>query len=234
VPHEHQLKAIVDGLANTSADFVIWATHLDLRLDALGIGDAAHFKPTKHESPKANTQKPYREMKDSLQEAAGLLMEDANCMEGMVEYVSKALKIDPPLKLQTPSSAEVILHRTLTESDLLHLILGWQHLDLGILKTLLKLYGLRPSDHPHPSHPGAASEKRLCEEIVGWLKVLSSDLTNFAKSHRFSKSNGKLLVPDSSSVHDALLNFENQYHRLVDAYLLLLTALPYHLKHASP
>lgn len=232
--HEHQFKAIVDGLANTSADFVIWATYLNLRLDALGLGATKHFNATKHQLPPANRSQPYREIKDSFQHAAELLMEDANCMEGMIEYVSKSLKLNPPLKPQAPISAEATLGRKLDESDLLHLILGWQHMDLGILKTILKLYGLRATDHPHPAHPGAATDQRLGEEIVSWLKVISTDLNNFIGSHGFPKSSGKLLDANPTSLREALLNFENQYHRLVDDYLLLLTVLPYHLKRASP
>src|SRR5215471_15408379 len=226
VSHEHQFKEIADGLANTSADFVIWATYLNLRLDALGLGATQHFSATKHQPPPANRSQPYREIKDSLQAAAELLMEDANCMEGMIEYISKSLKLDPPLKPQAPLSAEATLGRKLDESDLLHLIRGWQHMDFGILKTILRLYGLRATDHPHPAHPGAASDQRLGEEIVSWLKVISTDLNNFIRSHGFPKSSGKLLVANPTSLREALVNFENQYHRLVDDYLLLLTVLP--------
>ena len=231
--HEHQFKAIADGLANTSADFVTWATHLDLRVDALGLG-AKHFAPTAHQLPPANRSLAYRHIKDSLQHAAALLMEDADCMEGMIEYISRSLKLAPPLKPQPPISAEATLRRPLDESELLHLILGWQHMDLGILKTILKLYGLRVSDHPHAAHPGASSDQRLCEEIVSWLKVLSTDLNNFVQNHGFPKASGQLLIANPSSAREALLNLENQYHRLVDAYLLLLPVLPYHLKRASP
>jgi hypothetical protein len=232
MPYEHQFRALADGLANTSADFAICASYLDLRIDALGLG--SHFNRARHQPPPSNTLVPYRDIKDSLQHAAELLMEDANCMEGMINHIAVTLKLNPPLEPEAPRSAEATLQRTLNEEDLLHLTLGWQQMDLGILKTILRLYGLRPIDHPQRSHPGVASDKRLCEEIVSWLKVLSTDLTNFVSIHRFGKTTGKLLVPDPASVREALLNLENQYHRLVDDYFLLLTVLPYHLKHRGP
>ncbi len=234
MPYEHQFKMIIDGLANISADLVKWANHLDLRIDAMGLGASKRFSPAVHAAPPPRTVNQYRDMKDSLQHAAELLLDDANCMEGMVEHISTSLKLSPPLKPHVPDSADHILGKTVAEPDLIHLILGWQHLDLELLKTILKLYGLTPASHPLASHPGVSNDKRLCEEIVSWLKVISADLNTFTKNHGFPKSSGKLLIANPSSIRESLLNFEHQYHRLVEAYLLLLTVLPYHLKRANP
>lgn len=229
--YEHQLKMLVDGFANTSSDFVTWAKFLDLR--AMAIDGVWPFEETPHISPPPNNRQPYRPIQDSLQNAAELLADIGDCQEGMIIAVFRSLSL--PFTLVVPDPAETTLGRALTGLELLHLILGWQQLDLGVFKTFMRLYGLAPGNQPQRLHPGPTSDDRLGEEIVSWLVAIQADANNFVKNQKFAKAaKTPLLVPQPASIHDALANFEQQYHRLVDNYLVLLTVLPYHLFLAKP
>lgn len=226
--YEHQLKMLVDGFANTSRDFVTWAKFLDLRAKAIG-GEC--FQETPEIPPPPNNQQPYRPIQDSLQNAAELLADIGDCQEGMIIAVFRSLSL--PLNLVVPDPAETTLGRALTGLELLHLILGWQQLDLGLFKTFMRLYGLAPGDQPPRSHPGPTSDGRLSEEIVSWLVAISADANNFVSNQKFTKAS-KTPVSQPLSIPDALANLEQQYHRLVDNYFVLLPVLPYHLFLANP
>lgn len=229
--YEHRLKMLVDGFANTSSDFVTWAKFLDLR--AMAIGGVWPFEETPHISPPPNNQQPYRPIQDSLADGAVRLADIGDCQEGMMAKTFKFLGL--PFTLVVPDPAEKTLGKSLTESELLHLILGWQQLDLGVFKTFMRLYGLAPGDQPQRLHPGPTSDPRLGEEIVSWLVAIQADANNFVANQKFTKSaQTPLLFTQPSSIHDALANLEQQYHRLVDNYLVLLTVLPYHLFLAKP
>jgi hypothetical protein len=67
---------------------------------------------------------------------------------------------------------------------------------------------------------------------VSWLAVIQADVNHFMAIQHFVKP-AATNVPAAANEHDALVNFEQQYHRLVDNYLLLLTVLPYHLFNAK-
>lgn len=233
MPYEHQLKKLVDGFENTSRDFATWAGFLDLRVDVIGGGSSKYFQGKKHLPLPGQKVKPYPLIQDSLQKAAVLLADIGDCQEGMIGASFKALGL--PLNLVVPDPAEKTLNQKLTESEHLHLILGWQQLDLGVFKTFMRLYGLAPGDQPQTLHPGPTSDERLSAEIVSWLEVISTDANNFVTNQNFQKAPPTpLLFPYIALIHDALANFEQQYHRLVDNYLVLLTVLPYHLFLANP
>jgi hypothetical protein len=230
VPYEHQLKMIVDGFRNTSQDFATWASFLDLRVDAMGGGPSARFQAARHSSPKPNSQQAYRPSHVSLQNAAMLLADVADCQAGMIADISKAYGPQPA----EPDFAEATLRKSLGEPELLHLILVWQQVDIGIFKTFMRLYGLEPSDPPLAPNPGPGGYNRLCEVIVSWLTVIDTDANNFVTNHKFAKKTPPTSLPAAATEHDALANFERQYHRLVNNYLLLFTVLPYHLFGANP
>ncbi|MGC1676299.1 MAG: hypothetical protein WA740_02100 [Candidatus Binataceae bacterium] len=236
MPYEHQLKMIVDGFANTSHDFATWAKFLDLRVDALGFGPAQHFHGAPHVSPPPNSRQPYALPSVSLQNAATLLADIADCQAAMLP-MAHGLNLRPA----DPDFAEKTLGKSLTDSQLLLLILNWQHLDIGIFKTFMRLYGLTPTDLPPAPQPGPSSEKRLCAVIVSWLEVINADVNSFVVNQNFLKKTPTPVlrantypVPGGDAYHDALANLEKHYHRLVDNYLLLLTVLPYHLLLADP
>lgn len=236
MPYEHQFKMIVDGFANTSHDFATWATFLDLRVDALHGVSAQHFHGAPHVSPPPNSSQPYPLPSVSLQNAATLLADIADCQAAMLP-TARGLNLKPA----DPHFAEKTLGKSLADSELLLLILSWQHLDIGIFKTFMRLYGLTPTDSPPAPQPGPASEKRLCAIIVSWLRVINADVNSFVVNQKFHKtpptpvlSADTYPVPSGDAYHDALANLEKQYHRLVDNYLLLLTVLPYHLLLADP
>jgi len=230
MPYEHQLKMLVDGFANTSVDFATWAEALDVRAAAVG-GQLFAGHGAKYVSPPPKNKKAYKALPDSLQNVATLLSDIADCQEGMVNHVSTALGLAIPLGV--PNPAETAMGKALTESELLHLILGWQQIDMGTFKTFMRLYGLTPADQPTRQSPGATSDQRLAEEIVNRLTVISADVNLFVNQQNFQKG-GPNPPPAANTVHDALVNVEQQYHRLVDNYLVLLTVLPYHLKRANP
>jgi hypothetical protein len=230
MPYEHQLKMLVDGFENTSHDFAKWAEALDVRAAAIG-GQLFAGRGARHISPPPNNRQAYKALSVSLQNVATLLSDIADCQEGMVNHVSMALGLALPLGV--PNSAEITMGRALTESELLHLILDWQQMDLGTFKTFMRLYGLTPGDQPTRHSPGATSDQRLAEEIVSWLTVISADVNLFINQQNFPKG-GPHPPPAAATVHDALVNIEQQYHRLVNNYLVLLTVLPYHLKRANP
>lgn len=233
---EHQLKMIVDGFANTSRDFVKWAEFLDVR--AHFVAQAMHVPPqsfgpgARHVAPPPRNVTLYRETHVSLQDAATRLADIADCQTGMLNSVSPALKLNPALVPANPDFAENILGK-LDESQLLHLILGWQQQDIGIFKAFMRVYGLVPIDPPLAPHPGPGRADRLCEVIVSWLKVIQTDANHFVTIQHFNKP-VPTIVPAAANDHDALANFEKQYHRLVDNYLVLMTVLPYHLFVANP
>lgn len=237
MPYEHQLKMIVDGFANTSHDFATWAKFLDLRVDVIGGGLADHFHGAPHVSPPPHSPKhPYPLPSVSLQNAAALLADIADCQAAMLP-MAHGLNLRPA----DPDFAEKTLGKSLTDSQLLLLILSWQHLDIGIFKTFMRLYGLTPTDSPLAPQPGPASEERLCALIVSWLEVIDEDVNTFVVNQNFPKKTPTPVlradaypVPGGDAYHDALANLEKQYHRLVDNYLMLLSVLPYHLLLANP
>ncbi len=238
MPYEHQLKKLVDGFENTSRDFATWATFLDLRVDAIGGGLSQYFDGKKHLPLPGQKKQDYPRIQDSLQKAAVLLADIGDCQEGMIKAVFDSLSLSFAHFVPNPAEKTLSakLNRKLTESELLHLILGWQQLDLGIFKTFMRLYGLAPGDQPPTPHPGPTSDERLSAEIVSWLVVISTDANNFVTNQKFKKNTPPtpLLFPYIASIDEALANFEQQYHRLVDNYLVLLTVLPYHLFLANP
>jgi hypothetical protein len=225
--YEHQLKMLADGFENTSADFAAWAKFLDLRIDSYGYPAANHFKGAPHISPPASHLHAYDPIAVSMQNAAELMRDIADYQGWMVADVSN---LGPA---PNPPKAEAAMSKTLYEFDLVNLILSWQQVDIGIFKTLMRLYGLIPGDLPPRLHPGPGTDDRWGALIVSWLSVIDTDVQNFVNNQRFTKGNATP-VTTASNLHDALVNFEEQYHRLVNNYLLLLTILPYHVFAAHP
>jgi hypothetical protein len=226
---------IADGFANTSKDFATWGKVLNLRADIVGkklrlLPPWPNFSGAQYVSP---PPKPYRATNVSLQEAAVRLADIADCQVAMLNSVSKALGLDPPLAPANPALAEAALGRVLTVSQLLHLILSWQQLDIGIFKTFMRVYGLVPENPPLAPHPGPNKDDRLCEVISSRLRVIQDDANGFVTLQHFTKP-AATAVPLADNDHDALANLEQQYHRLVDNYLLVLTVLPLHLFVATP
>lgn len=224
MPYEHQLRKLVEGFTNTSIDFAAWAKAMDLRAAAVG---GKPFAGTQYISPPPKNIKAYRQLSDSLQNVAVLLAIIADCQEGMVAHVASAQKVN--FSPARPSA----LGSALSEYELLRLILGWQDLDLGTFKTMMRQYGVEPHEHPKRLGPGATSDERLAEELVARLKVISQDVDNFIIQHNLKKG-GPYAPSAASTVHDALVNVEQQYHRLMSNYLFLLNLLPYHLLNANP
>jgi hypothetical protein len=230
VPYEHQYQMIADGFENTSRDFAKWAEFLNLRADIVG---QPHFAGAKYDRPKP---KPYPATNVSLQAAAASLADIADCQVAMLNSVSKALVgLVPPLAPAKPDPAETTLGKALTASELLHLILSWQQLDIGIFKAFMRVYGLVHENPPLAPHPGPGKDDRLAKVISSRLNVIQTDANNFVIAQKFAKpAPTALFFPAANNDHDALVNLEQQYHRLVDNYLLVLTVLPFHLFVATP
>jgi len=233
MPNEHQFHTIISGFANTSADFKVWAEFLNIRVIAINPPPPAppprlfDKKAHKHILVPPRNVTPYRTVDVSIEDAAVKLADIADCQEAMIAHVARGLGfVFNPGTLPTP--AETTLG-PLTGPQLLHLILGWQQMDLGIFKTLMRLYGLVPSDPTVALHPGLTSDQRLAEVIVSWLAVIRADSIDFVTVQRLNKQQGP--VPGLGT---PLADLEQQYHRLVNNYLLLLAHLPYHLHGANP
>jgi hypothetical protein len=229
MPYENQFKMLADGFSNTSADFAAWAEAMDVRATIVG-GQPFHGHGAQHVPPPPRNVANYRPLPQSLHNAASLLADIADCQEGMINHVLAAFGVALPPK---PNTAENTIGRVLTESEILQLILNWQELDMGTFKTMMRLYGVTPEDHPARRSPGATSDQRLAEEIVSWLTVIRTDVNYFLVQQKLQKG-GPNVPTGLNSVHDALADIEQQYHRLVNNYLALLNLLPYHLKRANP
>jgi len=233
MPNEHQFHAIVSGFANTAADFKAWAEFLNIRVIAINPPPPAPpptlFDKTanKHIPVPPRNVRPYRTVDVSIEDAAVKLADIADCQEAMIAHVAAGLgfPFNPPT---LPAPAQSMLGNP-TGPQLLHLILGWQQLDLGMFKTLMRLYGLVPSDPTVALHPGLTSDQRLAEVIVSWLAVIQADSNDFVTKQKFNKQQGP-----APGLATPLADLEQQYHRLVNNYLLLLAYLPYHLHRANP
>ena len=233
MPNEHQFHAIVSGFANTAADFKAWAEFLNIRVIAINPpppeAPPKLFDKTanKHIPVPPRNVKAYRTVDDSIEDAAVKLADIADCQEAMIAHVAAGLgfPFNPPT---LPAPAQSMLGNP-TGPQLLHLILGWQQLDLGMFKTLMRLYGLVPSDPTVALHPGLTSDQRLAEVIVSWLAVIQADSNDFVTKQKFNKQQGP-----APGLATPLADLEQQYHRLVNNYLLLLAYLPYHLHRANP
>jgi hypothetical protein len=233
MPNEHQFHALVSGFANTSADFKTWAEFLNIRVMMINapapppklFDRTAH----KHIPVPPWKVKAYRALDVSIEDAATKLADIADCQEAMIATVAAAFGFAfAPGTLPPPAQTTL---GALTGPQLLHLILGWQQLDLGIFKTLMRLYGQVPSDPTIALHPGLTSDQRLAEVIVSWLVVIQADANDFVTVQNFNKQQGpKPPQPGNTPLAD----LEQQYHRLVNNYLLLLAFLPYHLHRANP
>jgi len=233
MPNEHQFHTIISGFANTSADFKVWAEFLNIRVLAINLPPPAPppqlFDKTanKHIPVPPKNVKPYRMVDVSIEDAAVKLADIADCQEAMIAHVATGLGFAfNPGTLPAPAQSAL---GGLTGPQLLHLILGWQQLDLGIFKTLMRLYGLVPTDPTVALHPGLTSDQRLAEVIVSWLAVIQADANDFVTVQKLNKQQGP--KPAQAT---PLADLEQQYHRLVNNYLLLLAYLPYHLHGANP
>ena len=240
MPYEHQYQMIADGFENTSRDFAKWAEFLNLRANIVGkkLGlpgpPFPNFKATTYDEPQPGNVAAYPAINVSLQKAAGFLADIADCQVAMLNSVSTTLGLNPPLTPAKPVPAETTLGPTLTVSQLLHLILSWQQLDIGIFKAFMRVYGLVPEHHPLAPHPGPGKDDRLAAVILARLKVIKDDANSFVNIQHFAKPAPTALTTPGATEHDALANLEQQYHRLVDNYLVVLTVLPFHLFVAAP
>jgi hypothetical protein len=213
--NEYPLKMMVDGLENLAADNQRLCEFLNLRAKFYGFD--AKFKGAEFRPP----QPKYPDKKESQATAADLVTKIADNNAFAVLSLSGK-----------PSAPGALDSKKYDEADLLRLMIDWGTLQSGVYKTILQLYGERPTPPPELPSPGPASENRLWREIVAWLEKIAADtdLYNMVQNiipKRGSKT--KAADPDP----DPLIRMERGVHRVTLDILQIAGLLPYHLYHAA-
>ncbi len=215
--NEHMLNLVVRRLGTAGRDFEKLAHFLNLRIR--NVGARNFFKGSPYREPKPES---YPESSKALTMAADLLVETIEA-QGLV-LKNQDIEVAPEPAARVDSTAD----------QLLALITSWQVLHCGIIKAILLLHGLMPFDNPEMPHPAFLTERRLCAEILAWMEKIAADANEFAVVQGFkSKSSKGRKSEKGTESNSGLVRLEQGLHHLVDNYMLLAPALPYHLEHAA-
>lgn len=215
------LKMLVNGIKNTASDGETLFGLLDARAHAKG--SARFFAPTTPQMPIPAARRPSFPPKEESAAAA------ATYAHAILDNYVLVLRY---FGLQ-PSTATPVNPNTYGESGLLHIMLNWQSLRAGVIKTLVREYGGEPTPFPPLPHPGPASEARLWAEVAAWLKKIAADTDSFLNAQGLSPNPLPSPPTQPPPLLDSLVSLELDFHQATLDAMQIVGVVPYHLYRAG-
>jgi hypothetical protein len=213
VANEYFIRAIANALEVWSRDCETLGDFLNLR----SRDQRARFKPAAYSTPGPGR---YPTPRQSVARAADLLALIADNNAATTAFLGAQATAPEPLK------------RTVSDDQLFQLIAHWQTAIAGVFTTILRLYGLRPSELEPVVHPGPAPEARLWCEVVCRLEKIAQDTIAFGAAQRIPAKPKPASNPRGRPLHESLLRIERDFHRLAQDLMQIASVLPYHLQRA--
>ena len=219
--NEHLLKTIVNLLENFSDDCDALGDWLNRRVP----NAANHYQRVPFIPPKPPAGNVFPPPIDHFRQAANLMDAVAGRNEDVARLVLHTIPANPG-----PMPGPV------TDEEAMRSIVDWLIVASGSLKTVLRLYGAEPSPGPSFSHPGALSEKRLCAEIVSWLKKISDDSDRFARSQGITRPvpppppYSTVPANPTNTLNEYLLRLQQGIRKQAEDLVQMTFGLPSHLK----